>query len=294
MNLGTPFRVIRAFPTHEGRAYYRDMFHLKRWHFLAGLYGRRGVPGRLLGRIPILLNPRDNAVSRRVFLNGSFEVAELNFIRDHLRPGMIVADVGANIGVHTLVMADAVGAAGWVHAFEPSAAFGWLNKNLRLNRLERTVLSSNVAVGSRNGTITLYKCTEGNEAFTSASAPFMGSCNETFEAELITLDEYARRNKIAFFDFLKIDVEGHELEVFKGCEMLFSKRAVRRIMFEVNNTCLNRAGTTSGKLVTFLRENGFSLQVLDNDGKLESCPAEPSGDWTTVVALQIGHKPSNS
>jgi Methyltransferase FkbM domain len=116
----------------------------------------------------------------------------------------------------------------------------------------------------------------------------IGGCHETFEARVTTLDEYARLNNIAAFDLVKIDVEGHEPQVFKGCERLFADRAVRRIMFEVNNTCLGRAGTGSGELVKVLRESGFSLRILNADGGFHACPDEPEGDWTTVVACLTG------
>jgi len=286
VDLGTPLRVIRALPTRDGRANYRNAFHLKRWDFAKRLYGDRGVPGRILGKIPIVLNPRDNVVSRPIFLSGAFEEAELNFISGTLKPGMVAADIGANIGVHTLVMATAVGASGSVHAFEPSAAFAWLRRNIRRNSFEQVVIGNEMAIGSQTGTIKLNKCTEGNEAFTSSSEPLFGSCHETFESRAITLDEYAQSNHVLKFDLVKIDVEGHELQVFEGCEKLFARRAIRCIMFEVNNTCLKRAGTTSSRLVTLLRERNFALHILDNGGALKTCPGEPGGDWTTIIASQ--------
>src|SRR4051812_41546604 len=69
------------------------------------------------------LSARDSVISKSIYLTGTFEPEELAVIRENVKAGSIVADIGASIGVHTLVMAQRVGDDGAVHAFEPSAAY---------------------------------------------------------------------------------------------------------------------------------------------------------------------------
>jgi len=71
-----------------------------------------------------------------VYLFGAFEPATSAALARHVTPGMIVLDVGANIGSHTLHLANLVGVAGRVCAFEPTAfAYTKFVRNLSLNPL---------------------------------------------------------------------------------------------------------------------------------------------------------------
>lgn len=71
-------------------------------------------------------------------LLGEFEPHIRTLIRRYLRPGMVAVDVGANIGLHTLQMARAVGPQGRVYAVEPAPDnLKYLKRNIALNRLSQ-------------------------------------------------------------------------------------------------------------------------------------------------------------
>src|SRR5207247_1369105 len=57
----------------------------------------------------------DPVIARAVYIEGVFEPNELSFIGETVKPGMTVIDIGANIGVHALTMAQCVGSTGMVH-----------------------------------------------------------------------------------------------------------------------------------------------------------------------------------
>jgi SAM-dependent methyltransferase len=98
---------------------------------------------RLVGRGPLLLAKRDGIVWQldlregidfAIYLVGGFELRTLRAYRDHVRPGDVVLDIGANVGAHTLPLARLTGRGGRVIAFEPSDfACAKLRRNIELN-----------------------------------------------------------------------------------------------------------------------------------------------------------------
>lgn len=225
----------------------------------------------------------DQGISQSVYVTGAYELGELQLIRRVVQPGMIAVDVGANIGVHTLILAERVGSSGVVHSFEPSAAFERLEENVRLNQFEARVRLNRCALGAKSGMLKLAHCTPGYEAFSSAGTPLLGSDGRTFDISMDALDSYARKNGISSIDFLKVDVEGFEPQVFQGAGYLLSQRAIRYIMFEFNEACLLASSQDPLELIRMLRGSGFDLQVLERDGQFLPCPDLPKGNWTTIV-----------
>jgi FkbM family methyltransferase len=284
MNLLSPIRVAMAMPTAKGRGAYARAFRKMMWSMAA----RDGeVNCKLLGEYRMRLSTKDDSVSKAVFLDGAFDRHELEFIRSHVKPGMVVADIGANIGVHALVLASSVGAKGHLHAFEPSAAFERLVGNIDLNHFAARSTLNRVALGERKGTLTLRQCAPGKEAYTSAGTPMKGALSQlTFDVPMETLDDYAERSGIANWDFIKMDVEGSESSIMKGAAGLLRRRAVKLIMSEVNDGCLRSCGSSFPQLYSMLEASGFKLFFLDRQsGDLLECHSAPSREWTTIIGM---------
>ncbi len=81
--------------------------------------------GRLATRVLLAPGFRDlpgvRALYARLYVLGKTlaEPRERRFLREQTEPGMVIFDVGANIGFYTLLLAKRVGPTGRVHAFEP-------------------------------------------------------------------------------------------------------------------------------------------------------------------------------
>jgi len=118
------------------------------WHEASSLEEELVLECLLCGRLPMRVSSLDQVISKAIYLYGVFEAPELAFIRGVVRPGATVVDAGANIGVHTLVMADCVGASGMVHAFEPSAAFRLLKENVQLNGFQSRTKLHNIGLAA--------------------------------------------------------------------------------------------------------------------------------------------------
>jgi len=157
---------------------------------------------------------------------------EIRFVRRWLRPGMRAIDVGAAFGVYTVAMAQSVGEAGGVWAFEPTPGTAqFLERNLALNAL-RNVALVGAAVSDRRGEVAfaVHGDPELNEIALEGTAS-----SATLTVPATTLDEAAREHRWADIDFLKLDVEGHEAQALRGGEELL-RRGSPLVMFEINKS----------------------------------------------------------
>jgi len=148
-------------------------------------------------------------------LYGTFELAELTFVSRYLRPGDMVMDIGANVGIFSVVMGTTVGASGRVIAFEPVPAnIVRLGKNLRKNGLGNVQVFP-LALGISNGHMMLRMATD--PAYPSLREVQGGFGNGTeVPVQVCRLDgvwDELGRPEIAF---VKMDVEGAEADVLRG------------------------------------------------------------------------------
>ena len=159
---------------------------------------------------------------------------ELQLIRRILPLCTIVFDVGANVRNWTS-LALTINPQLTVHCFEPSEA---TYQRLLNNRFSPSIICNNYGLSSTAVMSTLYVFGNGSginslyqrqgwEEGWGLSCP---TCGEPVRLE--TLDGYCQRAKIQTIDFLKIDVEGHELEVLKGATNMLAKGGIRFIQFE--------------------------------------------------------------
>jgi len=156
------------------------------------------------------------------------EFNELMFVRKSLQPSDVVIDVGAYVGHISLLLADIVGA-GKLFAFEPTpSSFQRLKENWQINGWPATNLFQS-AVGAEQGTVFVRNdkqpCTMNNVTATPGD-------NQSVAVALVRLDDYLGHWRGSQLGFIKIDVEGYEIEVFKGSQQLLQEARPRLIMFE--------------------------------------------------------------
>ncbi len=197
------------------------------------------------------------------------ERAERLFYLDYLREGMLVFDVGANVGELTLMFSRFIGTEGSVHAFEPStAAFEKLVALCSASSL-RNVHLQPIALAEQEQSVVIYSYGDGYLSWTSqALRPLenygidvraVGS--ETVSAT--TLDLYCERNGIDEIDLLKVDVEGAELQVLLGARRMLQKQAIRCITFEFGQTTFDM-GNSPNDIERYLSELGYDLRNIVN------------------------------
>ncbi len=157
------------------------------------------------------------------FWNGSYEMDTCHFIQSTVPANAVCYDIGANIGYHTLIMAKNSGSGGLVYAFEPiPEVCEVLTHNAKINNMSNIVVVNNV-VSCESGTLTLVQNIDIDQAGLLEDLPeeklsakiTKNPLRKTFTCTSITIDEFvAQGNKPP--SFMKIDVEGTEVEVLKG------------------------------------------------------------------------------
>lgn len=177
-----------------------------------------------------------------------------------VRRGDVVLDVGANLGVYTLLFSHRVGRSGRVHAFEPAPpTFQALARHLEREGRFRNVTLNNLAVGAAAGTASLYLPGEdhGQASLTrQAAGSWAGEPRITeFTVPVTTLDAYATARGTVHF--VKCDVEGGELGVLQGGAGLLA-RDHPLLHLEVSHQWARAFGYGPGDVVSFLSGLGYS------------------------------------
>jgi FkbM family methyltransferase len=215
----------------------------------------------------LFVNLADRAIGLNI-VREDFEKSELEFVRQSLRVGDSVLDIGANIGFFAMSMASFVGAEGHVQAYEPIAANAeLLERSIRENRFGDRVTLRRAAVGAVPGEIRLAYLPLESGSHNSGGAYLLGAGrtaphhHETVSVPMVRIDEEAFRRPVRF---IKIDVEGAELLVFRGArELLTTDRPI--ILSEIHPPQLTRvSGCRPADLIEEMRDLGYECALLEN------------------------------
>jgi FkbM family methyltransferase len=200
-------------------------------------------------------------------------------MKDRVRAGAVVLDLGANVGMYTLLMARWAGPAGKVFAFEPAPGIaGVLGEHIRLNGLGDRVEAVQAAVGEAVGQVTFFAAGLSGHGSVAAAAVPGGT---PAVVPVTTVDAFCEQRGLAP-TFVKIDVEGYEAHVLDG-----ARETIRRhrpvLLIETHphvwpDLGLSRADV-AGRLDA-LRGLGYRVDDLDGAGDPLGVEAHILCRWT--------------
>jgi FkbM family methyltransferase len=164
------------------------------------------------------LNPRTG----QTYFEGGGEPEVQAALQQHLRPGMTFYDIGANIGFFSLLAARIVGKEGLVVAFEadPEVAVR-LREHIARNAFSWITVEEK-AVWSKPGPAFFARTDPATSPDRGLGHVVSSDAGDTIQVSAVSLDDYARAQ--ATPDFLKCDVEGAEVEVFRGARHLLKEK----------------------------------------------------------------------
>ena len=226
----------------------------------------------------------------RPIREGQFENAEFAFVNRFLQPGMTVLDIGAHHGFYTLLAARRVGPQGRVFSFEPSARERKaLLRHVRING-NRNVTVEGLALGSQSADAELFVVQGAQTGCNSLRKPAadVAGVLSTTQVRVIRLDDWLASNDIGNVQFIKLDVEGGELEVLKGAGVFLQSRPRPVILAEVQDIRTLPWGYPAKSIIEHLTNQGYHwFRLLPNgalgevdltaagfDGNFVACPEE--------------------
>ena len=208
----------------------------------------------------LMIDPSDRQVSLSLLLHGKYEPEETSLFDRTLRPGMVVVDVGANLGIYTLLAGRGVGPAGRVVAIEPDpTTFELLAANVARNAMSNVSLLR-CAVAAEPGTMSLYRV-PGHPALASLSRSNARSTAERVDVEVTTLDAALSELGIERINVLKLDAQGAEIDILRGARETIS-RARPTMFVEYWPAGLSGMGHEPEELLAQFDEWGYELSLV--------------------------------
>ncbi len=206
---------------------------------------------------------------------GHFERKEVRLFFAFLKPGMHIVDVGANIGIYSIIACKKLEERGGViWAFEPSLQnYERLLENLSLNKCNNLVTPVNMGLGNKDSEeLYLRRDTGHGDAdryiLPDNKPPSEGSpiIKEKVEEEVValtTLDSFMGKTNNSRVDFMKMDAEGFEYFGLQGARKILTSNPNMVFMLECTELGTQRAGHTQQDVYDILNEFGFRCFYWD-------------------------------
>jgi len=212
--------------------------------------------------------PRDDTVLTTMLIDadvGGLEPGTRSVLQRLLRPGATFVDVGAHIGLLTLVGARAVGALGRVHAFEAGPdTFALLQRTVAMNHLAPRVIARSVAVGAVAEQRTFHvRDVMGHSSLYDFALSDVGKTIQHVAVEVHPLDDLMPPGEK--IDLVKIDVEGAELDVLAGMKRILATNPEIVLIVEFGPSHLARTGVTPEAWFAAFTGEGFDALAIDEE-----------------------------
>lgn len=197
------------------------------------------------------------------------EPETIRWIEEYIRPGDVVYDIGANVGAYSLVIDRHTGGKAKVYAFEPSfSTFAQLNKNIFINACQGRIIPLYVALARQTQVgILNYSSLSPGAALHALGDP-RDNLGQTFSPVLEQpILSYKIDDLIDIFlidkpNHIKLDVDGIELEVLQGADLVLEDENLKSIQVEVEPSL-----ETGRMIKDYLIAKGFTLKNIQHHGE---------------------------
>ena len=200
---------------------------------------------------------RNNILSKLIYKG--FEQDELFFINSFLKKGDYFFDIGANVGLFSLIAANKIGEDGKVFSFEPTPdTFKKFEENITLNGF-RNIIPLNIGLSHKEGDLKLKVSTSGYDAWNTFAAVEDSKFLNEILVPVKTLDVILKEHAVDLLKIrlVKIDVEGWEKFVLNGAKSLISAENAPVFLMEFTESNTYNAGYLCHELYDLMEDHGF-------------------------------------
>ena len=248
------FNYIWTHPSNRNKKFYA-LIKAVSWQIY-----KRLQPGphdiKIFGGLTLRCYPDSPSASLMIYCDENPDYHEMHFLRCYLLDGDRMLDVGANIGVYSLLGASLVGHSGHIIAFEPGPeANRRLKENIAINGLKNVSIYS-CALGDKNREINfLDMCDTTNRIQTADDVG-----QSVISVPLVRLEEIIDGT----FAIGKMDIEGAEPDALRGAQEMLKRSNPPVWLLELNGS-LHAFGYTESSFAKWLSEQGYDLALYDAD-----------------------------
>jgi FkbM family methyltransferase len=188
---------------------------------------------RKVNNYPMILNFDEEGLSRDLMIYREREIGETEVVKRIVKPGMCILEIGANVGYYTILMGKLVGKNGKIYAYEPyPRSVDILIRNIELNNLTDIVEVCSSAVSTENTIKRLYLGVASN---VHSLINYKTDDNDADYIEVETKDiREILVNASRRIDLLRMDIEGHERELFSRLDSDIEAFLPTQIFFEIH------------------------------------------------------------
>ncbi len=231
---------------------------------------------RKIHNYKMFLDVNDPGISRTLALFGTREKEHIHILQRELKEGMVVLDIGANIGYYAVMEAALVGEQGHVYAIEPSPQnYLLLKKNVELNHFEKVIETFQIGISDRTGVEQFYLSSSSNlhtfhpEKYNVTQDSYL--TNNVIDVATTTISDFAINKKQ--IDLIRMDIEGYEVEAFRGMLKILEEDCFSpKILFETHRPKYDDKKHSIKESLTDLFKAGYYVKIIVSDH-------EPMGEF---------------
>jgi len=244
---------------------FRRRYRYLKWKVLAKLSPLRGavVQANVQGK-KMYLDLSDRVHSESLYTTGIWEKNEAACFMKHIHSGMIVIDIGANVGYYSLLAAEKVGVSGRVFAFEPEPSrHGLLEKNIQADGCKQ-VVSVQKAISNKTGTARLYLDPRHNPGDHRLYDSNDG--RDSIVVETVRLDDFFK-DKDSPIHSIKMDIQGGEMAALEGMGDIIKRNDDLIILTEFWPEGMRKCGFSPIEFLNTLVAKGFHLHIVADENQ---------------------------
>jgi FkbM family methyltransferase len=197
------------------------------------------------------------------YFPGNYENENFEFLKQHCKPGAVIIDIGAHIGLFSVVASKIAGENGKVYAFEPSpTTYAFLQRTIQLNKAGSIIETFQKAVSSAVGTTKFYISDDVIDNSNSLVSYLDDRKLKGIDIVLTTVDAFADEKKIQQLSFIKIDVEGAEYDTLRGAVKTL-KTLRPYCMVGIHPAAIKAKGDILGDIYDFIKQCNYQI-IVDN------------------------------
>lgn len=225
----------------------------------------------------------------RPIVRGNFEIGERKLLERLLKKGDVFVDVGANIGLFTVIAGKCVGPNGLVLAVEPSSSTcEILQGQIDLNKLHNVQVCQ-VGLSNEDGELELYQGSDSNDTFNSFGTPIWEGAFKPVRVPVRTFDSLmAERLAGRAVRLVKIDTEGWECSVLAGGKQILASPEAPDLIIEFCEKALKAGSSSCEALYRAVTDYGYTCFVIDGEnGSLKTLSQPQVFEYANIFATKF-------